>query len=69
MIHELQSDYPLAALCRDRGVEFNIEGNPFAPPREGYPGFHALCAQALPAQVVATVRLPEALARLLSPLL
>jgi pyridoxine 5-phosphate synthase len=40
----------LAALCRDRGVEFNIEGNPFAPPREGYPGFHALCAQALPAQ-------------------
>jgi pyridoxine 5-phosphate synthase len=40
----------LAALCRARGVEFNIEGNPFAPPREGYPGFHALCAQARPAQ-------------------
>ncbi|WP_242111703.1 pyridoxine 5'-phosphate synthase [Luteimonas aquatica] len=40
----------LAALTREYGVEFNIEGNPFAPPREGYPGFHALCAQARPAQ-------------------
>ena len=41
----------LAALCRERGVEFNLEGNPFAPPRPEYPGFHALCAQALPTQV------------------
>jgi pyridoxine 5-phosphate synthase len=40
----------LAALCREYGAEFNLEGNPFAPPREGYPGFHALCAQARPAQ-------------------
>ena len=40
----------LAALCRARGVEFNLEGNPFAPPRAGYPGFAALCAQARPAQ-------------------
>ena len=40
----------LAALCRERGVEFNLEGNPFAPPRPGYPGFHALCARARPAQ-------------------
>lgn len=40
----------LAALCRAGGVEFNLEGNPFAPPRVGYPGFHALCAQARPAQ-------------------
>ncbi|MCA1714491.1 MAG: pyridoxine 5'-phosphate synthase [Gammaproteobacteria bacterium] len=40
----------LAALCRARGVEFNLEGNPLAPPRDGYPGFHALCAQARPAQ-------------------
>ena len=40
----------LAALCRERDVEFNLEGNPFAPPRDGYPGFHALCAQARPAQ-------------------
>lgn len=41
----------LAALTRARGVELNIEGNPFAPPRTGYPGLLALCAQARPAQV------------------
>jgi pyridoxine 5-phosphate synthase len=40
----------LAAVTRDHGVEFNLEGNPFAPPRTGYPGFAALCAQARPAQ-------------------
>lgn len=41
----------LAALCRERGVEFNIEGNPFAEPRRGYPGLLALCERARPAQV------------------
>ena len=41
----------LARLCRQRAVEFNIEGNPFAPPRPGYPGLLALCGQARPAQV------------------
>lgn len=40
----------LTALTREYGVEFNLEGNPFAPPRPGYPGFAALCAQARPAQ-------------------
>lgn len=40
----------LAEVTREYGVEFNLEGNPFAPPRPGYPGFHALCAQARPAQ-------------------
>lgn len=40
----------LAALTRERGIEFNLEGNPFAPPRDGYPGFLALCEQARPAQ-------------------
>lgn len=40
----------LSALCRERDVEFNLEGNPFAPPRTGYPGFLALCEQARPAQ-------------------
>ena len=43
--------HALAALTRERGVEFNIEGNPFAPPRSGYPGLLALCEQARPAQV------------------
>lgn len=40
----------LAELTRARGVEFNLEGNPFAPPRPGYPGFMALCEQVRPAQ-------------------
>lgn len=41
----------LAALCDARGVEFNIEGNPFAPARPGYPGLLALCRATRPAQV------------------
>ncbi|SJZ97302.1 pyridoxine 5'-phosphate synthase [Novilysobacter spongiicola] len=40
----------LAELTRSRRVEFNLEGNPFAPPREGYPGFLALCEEVRPAQ-------------------
>ncbi|MCW5580032.1 MAG: pyridoxine 5'-phosphate synthase [Luteimonas sp.] len=40
----------LAGLARGRGVEFNLEGNPFAPPREGYAGFLRLCELARPAQ-------------------
>lgn len=40
----------LAALTKTRGVEFNLEGNPFAPARPGYPGFIALCQQARPTQ-------------------
>lgn len=43
--------HALATLTRQRGVEFNIEGNPFAPPRAGYPGLLALCEQTRPAQV------------------
>lgn len=42
--------FALSALTRRRGVEFNIEGNPFAPPREGYPGLLALCRDTRPAQ-------------------
>ena len=40
----------LAELTAEHGVELNLEGNPFAPPREGYPGFLALCEQVRPAQ-------------------
>jgi pyridoxine 5-phosphate synthase len=39
----------LAGLTRGR-VELNLEGNPFAPPRAGYPGFVELVKQARPAQ-------------------
>jgi pyridoxine 5-phosphate synthase len=43
----------LSGLLRGRhpGIEFNIEGNPFAPARDdGYPGFDALIDAARPAQ-------------------
>ncbi|TWT22260.1 pyridoxine 5'-phosphate synthase [Luteimonas marina] len=40
----------LAELARGSGVEFNLEGNPFAPAREGYAGFLRLCELARPAQ-------------------
>ena len=40
----------LAELTREHGVELNLEGNPFAPARAGYPGFLALCQQVRPAQ-------------------
>jgi pyridoxine 5-phosphate synthase len=39
----------LGEWCRGR-VEFNIEGNGFAPAREGYPGLLALVAETRPAQ-------------------
>ena len=42
--------YALAELTRSHRVEFNLEGNPFAPPRPGYPGFLALCERVRPAQ-------------------
>jgi len=40
----------LSRLTRTQGVELNVEGNPFAPPRAGYPGFLALCDEVRPAQ-------------------
>lgn len=49
--HTREDDvYALAELTRSYGVEFNLEGNPFAPARPGYPGFLALCERARPAQ-------------------
>ena len=50
--HIRQDDvHTLGELCRERGVEFNIEGNPFAPPRPGYAGLLALCEAVRPQQV------------------
>ena len=40
----------LAELALEHGVELNLEGNPFAPAREGYPGFLTLCERVRPAQ-------------------
>ncbi|MBD8697171.1 pyridoxine 5'-phosphate synthase [Stenotrophomonas sp. CFBP 13718] len=42
--------HALSTLTQARGVEFNIEGNPFAPPRDGYPGLLPLCEATRPAQ-------------------
>ena len=41
-LHRLLQEFP--------EVEYNIEGNPSAPPRDGYPGFDALIEQTLPTQ-------------------
>ena len=41
--------HALAALTAGR-AEFNLEGNPFAPPRPGYPGFVPLVAAVRPQQ-------------------
>lgn len=41
----------LSALTREQRVEFNIEGNPFAPPRDGYPGLLELCRRTRPEQI------------------
>lgn len=46
----LEDVLALAELAADSEVELNLEGNPFAPPRDGYPGFLALCRQVRPAQ-------------------
>jgi pyridoxine 5-phosphate synthase len=40
----------LAELCRKHGVEYNIEGNPFAPARGDYPGLMALIERTRPTQ-------------------
>ena len=42
--------HALAGLCAAHAVELNLEGNPFAPARPGYPGFLALCEAVRPAQ-------------------
>ena len=53
----------LAVLTRARGAEFNLEGNPFAPAREGYAGFLALCELVRPTQATLV---PDADAQLTS---
>ena len=42
--------FALAELAFESGVELNLEGNPFAPARDGYPGLIALCERVRPAQ-------------------
>ncbi|OZC02875.1 pyridoxine 5'-phosphate synthase [Rubricoccus marinus] len=41
--HALPEDaYALARIAHARGVELNLEGNPFSAPGESYPGFESL---------------------------
>ncbi|GAB3738319.1 pyridoxine 5'-phosphate synthase [Silanimonas algicola] len=49
--HITAEDVGAIASALPPGVEFNIEGNPFAPVREGYPGLLELARRAKPAQV------------------
>ena len=49
--HITPEDVAAIAEALPPDVEFNIEGNPFAAPREGYPGLLALAEAARPAQV------------------
>lgn len=47
--HIRADDVPRIAAVLD-GVEYNLEGNPFAPPRGSYPGFIELVRAVRPAQ-------------------
>lgn len=47
--HIRADDVPRVAAVLD-GVEYNLEGNPFAPPRGSYPGFIELVRAVRPAQ-------------------
>jgi pyridoxine 5-phosphate synthase len=49
--HITAEDVEAVAAVLPAGVEFNIEGNPFAPPRPGYPGLLELARRTRPAQV------------------
>lgn len=50
MRHVRPDDVMALAPLTGAGVEFNLEGNPFAPARGGYPGFLALVDAARPDQ-------------------
>ena len=49
--HIRTEDVVRVAAALPAGIEFNIEGNPFAPPRAGYPGLLELVRRTRPAQV------------------
>ncbi len=49
--HISPEDAEAVAALLPAGVEFNLEGNPFAPPRAGYPGLLELARRTRPAQV------------------
>tara|TARA_B100001250_G_scaffold374102_1_gene360690 strand:- start:7217 stop:7972 length:756 start_codon:yes stop_codon:yes gene_type:complete len=41
----------ISKICEDRGIEFNLEGNPFSLPDGEFIGFHELCLRSTPDQI------------------
>ena len=41
----------ISKICKDHGIEFNLEGNPFSLPDEEFIGFHELCLRSTPDQI------------------
>ena len=41
----------ISKICKDRGIEFNLEGNPFSLPDGEFIGFHELCLRSTPDQI------------------
>ena len=41
----------ISKICKNHGIEFNLEGNPFSLPDGDFIGFKELCIQAAPNQV------------------
>ena len=41
----------ISKICKDHGIEFNLEGNPFSLPHGDFIGFHQLCLRSNPDQI------------------
>lgn len=41
----------IAAICKQKSLEFNLEGNPFSQPKNEFLGFYELCIQTKPEQI------------------
>ncbi|MDC6460813.1 pyridoxine 5'-phosphate synthase [Gammaproteobacteria bacterium] len=41
----------IGSLCKEKSLEFNLEGNPFSQPKNDFLGFYELCLQAKPDQI------------------
>jgi pyridoxine 5-phosphate synthase len=41
----------IGSLCKEKSLEFNLEGNPFSQPKNDFLGFYELCLQATPDQI------------------
>ena len=41
----------ISKICKDHGIEFNLEGNPFSLPDGNFIGFHQLCLRSNPDQI------------------